>query len=253
MADDDSAREPTGPSDDGRKDGQDHGRSDGVEPGSDEFAEEVFEEESPSAADHEDVAGEPAADETSDDTGDENADESAGARNAQPPVSDTPDAAGASAPQPPAEASREDKLLDELQRLAAEYKNYRQRTEAQRELDVRRAQGAAAKALFPVFDDLDRAEQHGDLKDGGAFATIAAKVRGVGDELGLERFGAPGEAFDPKLHEAVLQQERDDVDRIVIGQVVAPGYRAGDLLLRAAKVVTFAPREADEGEAPKGA
>lgn len=141
------------------------------------------------------------------------------------------------------ESSREDKLLDELQRLAAEYKNYRQRTEAQRERDHALAVGDAAKRLFPVFDDLDRAEQAGDLAEGSAFATIASKLRGVGEGLGLERFGAKGEPFDPNLHEAVLQQHSPDVHELVIGEVVQPGYRIGDTLLRAAKVVVLAPAE----------
>lgn len=141
------------------------------------------------------------------------------------------------------EASREDKLLDELQRLAAEYKNYRQRTEAQQIRDRERAVGDAAKRLFPIFDDLDRAEKAGDLAEGTAFATIASKLRAVGEGLGIERFGAKGEPFDPNQHEAVLQQPSLDVDALVIGEVVEPGYKLGDTLLRAAKVVVLAPAE----------
>ncbi|MCD7101411.1 nucleotide exchange factor GrpE [Pseudoclavibacter sp. 13-3] len=141
------------------------------------------------------------------------------------------------------EASREDKLLDELQRLAAEYKNYRQRTEAQQIRDRERAVGDAAKRLFPIFDDLDRAEKAGDLAEGTAFATIASKLRAVGEGLGIERFGAKGEPFDPNQHEAVLQQPSPDVDALVIGEVVEPGYKLGDTLLRAAKVVVLAPAE----------
>lgn len=144
---------------------------------------------------------------------------------------------------PQAAESNEDKLLDEIQRLAAEYKNYRQRTESQRELDHARAVGDAAKKLFPVFDDLDRAETNGDLTEGSAFATIAAKVRAIGTSLGIERFGAAGEKFDPQRHAAVLQQPRPDIEEEQIGQVIEPGYQLGDLMLRAAKVVVFTPSE----------
>lgn len=139
--------------------------------------------------------------------------------------------------------TREDKLLDELQRLAAEYKNYRNRTEAQAIIERQRATGEVARRLFPIFDDLERAEQAGDLVEGSAFATIASKLRAVAEGLGLEHFGAAGEAFDPQLHEAVLQQTSTDVTELVIGQVVEPGYRIGDTLLRAAKVVVLAPAE----------
>ncbi|WP_028245824.1 nucleotide exchange factor GrpE [Pseudoclavibacter soli] len=157
---------------------------------------------------------------------------------AQEPTGEAADAAEGAQP-----ASREDKLLDELQRLAAEYKNYRARTEAQAVIERQRAAGETAKRLFPVFDDLDRAEQAGDLAEGSAFATIASKLRGVAEGLGLERFGAKGEPFDPKVHEAVLQQPNPDVTELVIGEVVTPGYRIGETLLRAAKVVVFAPAE----------
>lgn len=159
----------------------------------------------------------------------------------EPGSSSEPSAAETAAAQAP--HSREDTLLDELQRLAAEYKNYRQRTEAQRELDRQRATGDIAKQLFGVLDDLDRAQAHDDLPEGSAFATVAAKIRGIGTKIGLSTFGEAGEAFDPQEHEAVMQVPAPQVTRQEILEVVAPGYRLGDVLLRAAKVVVAIPPE----------
>jgi molecular chaperone GrpE len=156
------------------------------------------------------------------------------------PAAGEPTAEESAAAQAP--HSREDALLDELQRLAAEYKNYRLRTEAQREIDQARARGDIAKLLFGVFDDLDRAESHDDLQEGSAFATVASKIRALGEKIGLERFGDKGEPFDPQQHEAVMQVPAP-VEEQQILDVVAPGYRLGEVLLRAAKVVVAVPQD----------
>src|SRR5690606_95667 len=103
-------------------------------------------------------------------------------------------------------ADAEQALLNDLKRLTAEYANYRRRTEEQRHLEIARAKGEAAKSLLPVLDDLDRAQQHGDLVEGSAFAVIAEKVRGIVERLGVTPYGEPGEEFDPQHHEAVFQQ-----------------------------------------------
>lgn len=97
-------------------------------------------------------------------------------------------------------------LLNDLKRLQAEYANYRRRTEEQREVDLERAKGAAAKGLLPVLDDIDRAERHGDLEEGSPFTAIAEKIRSVIERMGVETYGAPGETFDPMQHEAIFQQ-----------------------------------------------
>ena len=96
--------------------------------------------------------------------------------------------------------------LADLKRLTAEYANYRRRTEEQRAVEIQRAKGEVAKGFLPVLDDLDRAEAHGDLEEGSAFAVIAEKVRGVVARLGVEKYGEKGELFDPQHHEAILQQ-----------------------------------------------
>lgn len=132
--------------------------------------------------------------------------------------------------------------LADLQRVTAEYANYRKRTEANREVDRERAVADTAKAILPVLDDLDRAEKHGDLEGDGAFATIAAKLRAAAtDKLGLKPFGAAGEVFDHNVHEAIFQQPSDDVEEPTILDVVEVGYTLGSTLVRAARVVVAVP------------
>ncbi|MCX7522876.1 nucleotide exchange factor GrpE [Microbacterium sp. STN6] len=132
--------------------------------------------------------------------------------------------------------------LADLQRVTAEYANYRKRTEANREVERERAIGGAVAALLPVLDDLDRAEKHGDLEGESAFATIAAKLRGAAEKLGLTAFGAAGEPFDHNLHEAIFQQPSADVEVETIADVVETGYMLGSTLVRAAKVVVAVPQ-----------
>jgi molecular chaperone GrpE len=131
--------------------------------------------------------------------------------------------------------------LSDLQRVTAEYANYRKRTEANREVERERAVADTAKAILPVLDDLDRAEKHGDLESDSAFATIAAKLRGASEKLGLQPFGAKGEPFDHNVHEAIFQQPSADVTEPTIIDVVEVGYTLGSTLVRAAKVVVAAP------------
>ncbi|MEO6826851.1 MAG: nucleotide exchange factor GrpE [Microbacteriaceae bacterium] len=131
--------------------------------------------------------------------------------------------------------------LADLQRVTAEYANYRKRTEANRELERERSVGETVRALLPVLDDLDRAEKHGDLVEGEAFATIAQKLRFSVTRLGLVPFGAVGDPFDPQLHEAVFQQPSADADTETIADVVETGYHLGAVLLRPAKVVVAVP------------
>ena len=143
-----------------------------------------------------------------------------------------------------AEASDEDKdLLLDLKRVQAEYANYRRRTEEQRQVEIDRAKGSVAKGLLPVLDDLDRAEKHGDLAEGSALSVIADKLRGVVSRLGVETYGAAGEAFDPQQHEAIFQAPTPGVETPTILEVVEVGYRLGSLELRPAKVVVAVPAE----------
>ena len=126
--------------------------------------------------------------------------------------------------------------LDDLRRLTAEYANYRKRTEANVEVDKQRATAAAVSSLLPVLDDLDRAEQHGDLVEGSAFATIAQKLRGTLERLGLEGFGEKGDLFNPQMHEAIAQVPVPGTEEHTVLDVIERGYRIGDVELRPAKV-----------------
>ena len=140
-------------------------------------------------------------------------------------------------------ADLESTLLNDLKRLQAEYANYRRRTEEQRQVEIERAKGEAAKGLIPVLDDLDRAAQHGDLVEGTPFAVIAGKVRTVVERLGVVSYGEKGEEFDPQRHEAIFQQPTPGVDKTTVLEVVEVGYRLGDVELRPAKVVVAVPAE----------
>ena len=135
-----------------------------------------------------------------------------------------------------------DEHLADLKRVTAEYANYRKRTEANREVERERAIGAAVAVLLPVLDDLDRAEKHGDLEGDAPFATIAAKLRGAVEKLGLTPFGEVGEPFDPQRHEAIFQQPSDEVETDTVAEVVETGYTLGGTLVRAAKVVVKTPQ-----------
>ena len=131
--------------------------------------------------------------------------------------------------------------LADLQRVTAEYANYRKRTEANREIERERAVGDAVKGLIPVLDDLERADKHGDLTEGSAFFTIAAKLRTAAERLGLTPYGEKGEPFDPQIHEAIFQQPTPGVTADTVADVVETGYRLGSTVVRVAKVVVATP------------
>lgn len=133
-------------------------------------------------------------------------------------------------------ADADNPYLEDLRRLSAEYANYRKRTEANVVLDKQRAVAAAVSPMLSVLDDLDRAEQHGDLVEGSAFATIAQKLRGTLEKLGLESYGEKGDAFDPQYHEAIAQVPVPGTEEHTVLDVIERGYRIGEVELRPAKV-----------------
>jgi len=133
--------------------------------------------------------------------------------------------------------------LADLKRVSAEYANYRRRTEANRQLERDRAVGDVVRLLLPVLDDLDRAEKHGDLIEGGPLTTIAQKLRASVEKIGLIGFGEPGESFDPAHHEALFQKPNPEVTAPTVADVIERGYRIGDVTLRAAKVVVDTPAD----------
>jgi molecular chaperone GrpE len=133
--------------------------------------------------------------------------------------------------------------LRDLQRLQAEYVNYRRRVERDRDVARETAVSGVLEQLLPVLDDVHLARQHGDL-EGTPFAAIADKLESVLGRFGLARFGEAGEAFDPAVHEALMHTEADlpeGTDVTTVVQVLQPGYRAGDRVLRAARVAVADP------------
>lgn len=133
--------------------------------------------------------------------------------------------------------------LADLQRVTAEYANYRKRTEANRQIEQERAVAETVSALLPVLDDVDRAEKHGDLEEENAFSTIATKLRASVGRLGLSAFGEVGDAFDHNVHEAIFQQPSAEVTVETVADVVETGYTLGSTLVRAAKVVVAVPQD----------
>ncbi len=133
--------------------------------------------------------------------------------------------------------------LEDLRRISAEYANYRKRTEANAEIEKQRAKAAAVNSLLSVLDDLDRAEAHGDLEEGSAFATIAQKIRGSFERMGLVGFGEKGEVFDPQVHEAIAQLPMPGTEQATVLDVVERGYRLGEVELRPAKVAVAVPTD----------
>jgi molecular chaperone GrpE len=138
-------------------------------------------------------------------------------------------------------APQQDEHLEDLRRVTAEYANYRRRVERERVVERERAVGDAARAILPVLDDLDRAEAHGDLAEGGPLTTIAQKLRGSVTKLGISPYGENGDLFDPREHDAIFQRENPAVAKATVSDVVERGYRIGDTVLRVAKVVVDTP------------
>lgn len=134
--------------------------------------------------------------------------------------------------------------LNDLQRLQAEYVNYRRRVERDRDVARDHAVASVLEALLPVLDDLHLARQHGDL-EGGPFAAIAEKIEATLARFGLARYGEPGEAFDPTVHEALLHTQAELAEgttATTVVQILQPGYRAGERVLRAARVAVADPQ-----------
>lgn len=131
-----------------------------------------------------------------------------------------------------AEAQLAERTAD-LQRVSAEYANYRRRTERDRVGIGEAAKADVAASLLPIRDDLDLAEQHGDLN--GPLKAVADKLDSVLNGLKVETFGAEGDEFDPSKHEAV--QDTSSGDDKAVGTVLRRGYRLGDRVLRTAMVV----------------
>lgn len=141
-----------------------------------------------------------------------------------------------SAPEAPSagpDAEKVAELTADLQRVQADFTNYRKRALRDQEAAAERAKAVVVSQLLPVIDDLERARSHGDLES-GPLKSVADKLAGALAGLGLVEFGAEGEEFDPSRHEAV--QHEGDGSNPVIGTVMRKGYKLGDFVLRPAMV-----------------
>src|SRR6476620_4793324 len=128
---------------------------------------------------------------------------------------------------------------EDLQRVSAEYANYRRRVDRDRTLVVDQAAERFALQLFPIVDDIERARDHGDLT--GAFKVVAERVLGLLDGLGVEAFGVAGGPFDPSLHEAVIHDTSSEVTVPTATTVLRQGVRRADRVLRTAMVAVTDP------------
>ena len=152
------------------------------------------------------------------------------------PSGAAPGPAGGQAGEGAATADKVAELTADLQRVQADYANYRKRALRDQEAAGERAKAAVVSQLLGVLDDLDRARSHGDLES-GPLKLVADKLLSALTGLGLAAFGAEGDDFDPVLHEAV-QHEGDGSEgsKPVIGNVMRHGYKLGDQVLRHALV-----------------
>jgi len=137
----------------------------------------------------------------------------------------------------------------DLQRVTAEYANYRKRVERDRAAVREQALANVLYGLVPVLDDIGRAREHGELV--GGFKSVAESLEATVGKLGLESFGESGEPFDPKVHEALLHSYSTEVTEPTCVQILQPGYRVGERILRPARVAVAEPAGA-EPDGPDG-
>lgn len=182
------------------------------------------------------------------DTGSESAEAGAEASAAAPGS-----AGGASAEELAVARAEAAERLDDLRRLQAEYVNYRRRVDRDREANREAAKAEVLAELLGVLDDIGRAREHGDLT--GAFRSVGEALESVTAKAGLVRFGEPGDAFDPMIHEALMHGYADDVEVPTATQILQPGYRIGERVVRPARVAVAEPTEtlpAPAADSPAG-
>jgi molecular chaperone GrpE len=130
-------------------------------------------------------------------------------------------------------------LTADLQRLQAEYANYRKRVERDRAVAHENAVAAVLSELLALLDDLDRAEEHGELT--GGFKAVAEQLNSITSRIGLEKYGTAGEAFDPQIHEALMHDEPSDVAVATAVKILQSGYKYKERILRPARVSVAEP------------
>ncbi|MFC7988787.1 nucleotide exchange factor GrpE [Streptomyces pilosus] len=128
----------------------------------------------------------------------------------------------------------------DLQRLQAEFQNYRRRVERDRVAVKEVAVANLLTELLPVLDDIGRAREHGELV--GGFKSVAESLESTVAKLGLQQFGKEGEPFDPTIHEALMHSYAPDVTETTCVAILQPGYRIGERTIRPARVAVAEPQ-----------
>jgi molecular chaperone GrpE len=130
-------------------------------------------------------------------------------------------------------------LTNDLQRLQAEYANYRKRIERDRLVAHEMAIGAVLTELLALLDAVDLAEQHGEVM--GGFKAVSDQLNAITSRIGLEKYGSEGEAFDPQIHEALMHETSVDVAVPTATKILQPGYKYKERILRPARVSVTDP------------
>ena len=159
-------------------------------------------------------------------------------------VEDAVPAAPAGKQKSDAEARLSERTAD-LQRLQAEYANYRKRVDRDRAAVREQAVATVLSGLLPVLDAIDQAREHGELS--GGFKSVADSLAAALGKLGLVAYGEKGDPFDPKIHEALASTYSPDVTEDTCVEILQPGYKVGDRILRAARVAVAEPATGPDG------
>jgi molecular chaperone GrpE len=174
-----------------------------------------------------------------------------GARAGSPAPPGGPGGEQAAADETAAALARLAERTADLQRLQAEYANYRKRVERDRVAVREQALANVLGALLPVLDDIGRAREHEELA--GGFKSVAESLESAAAKLGLTSYGENGDPFDPNLHEALMHSYSADVTEATCMRILQPGYKIGDRILRPARVAVAAPGDPAEDDGPAGA
>ena len=137
-------------------------------------------------------------------------------------------------------------LTADLQRLQAEYANYKKRVERDRSLAHELAISSVLIELLPVLDDIERAQSHGELT--GGFKAVADQIEATTERIGLTKYGQAGDLFDPQIHEALLHDTSPDVTTSTATKILQPGYKFKERILRPARVGVTDPEESPSAE-----
>ena len=130
-------------------------------------------------------------------------------------------------------------LTEDLKRLQAEYSNYRKRVERDRAVASEIAVASVLSELLSTLDDINRAEEHGELT--GGFKSVAEQLINVTTKLGLEKYGQDGDEFDPQIHEALMHETSSEVKSAIASKILQPGYKFKERVLRPARVAVTQP------------